>query len=244
MISGISIMLINVLPRSIVRMITRRIIDRKLSKYADITCKGSDILNQINEPVIFVCNHLSNADGLILNKVLSKINPTFVAGIKLSENKLTKLAYNVIKTTSIKPNSPDKEGLKNMINLVKSGESLLIFPEGTRSRKGSLIQAKRGILFIAKLTKVPIVPIGLTGTEVLLAINSKDQMSKETFRYADIEVNIGKPFDLPKKNKDLDRKDYEKYATDYIMNKIAELLPKKYKGVYSNDKNNMSSSDL
>lgn len=44
----------------------------------------------------------------------------------------------------------------------------MIFPEGTRSRVGSLIEAKKGILLIARMTGVPIVPIGLYGTEKLL----------------------------------------------------------------------------
>ncbi len=69
---------------------------------------------------------------------------------------------NVIKTTNIIPNTADKEGFKKIIKLVKQGERLLIFPEGTRSRVGSLLEAK--------MTGAP---IGLNGTEKLLPDHRK-----------------------------------------------------------------------
>jgi 1-acyl-sn-glycerol-3-phosphate acyltransferase len=94
---------------------------------------------------------LSNADGLVLNRVLRLTDPTFVAGVKLSENSVTNIGMNVVKTTHIVPDSADHEGLKKIIRLVKSGENILIFPEGTRSRTGSMIKAKKGILLIARL---------------------------------------------------------------------------------------------
>lgn len=106
---------------------------------------------------IFICNHLSNSDGLVLNRALKEIDPTFVAGVKLSNNTVTSIGVNVMKTTNIKPNTADKEGLKKIIKLVKQGASLLIFPEGTRSRVSSLIEAKKGIFLIAKMTGAPIV---------------------------------------------------------------------------------------
>ena len=95
--------------------------------------------------------------GLVLNRALKEIDPTFVAGVKLSNNTVTSIGVNVMKTTNIKPNTADKEGLKTIIKLVKQGASLLIFPEGTRSRVSSLIEAKKGIFLIAKMIGAPIV---------------------------------------------------------------------------------------
>ncbi|MNC53446.1 acylglycerophosphoethanolamine acyltransferase [compost metagenome] len=108
----------------------------------------------------------------------------------------------------------------------------MIFPEGTRSRVGSLIEAKKGILLIARLTGAPIVPIGLYGTEKLLPINEEGDMRAETFNYADIHINIGKQFEFHKRVKEQDKKEYEDLTMKYIMKKIAELLPEHYRGVY------------
>ncbi|WP_438444033.1 lysophospholipid acyltransferase family protein [Gorillibacterium sp. sgz5001074] len=232
MISTTAAKLLQILPHSWVKSISKKMIDRYLDKYANIQLVGSENLQGIMTPTIFVCNHLSNADGLVLDKVLKEIDPTFVAGEKLSTNTVTSIGVHAIKTTNIKPNSADKEGLEKVIQLVKQGESILIFPEGTRSRSGSLAEAKKGILLIARMTGAPLVPIGLYGTEQLLPIHQDGEMQAETFHPADVHIRIGQQFELQKRAKDQDRKEYEEYTLRWIMMKIAELLPEAYRGIY------------
>jgi len=232
MITNTTAKIINMIPDRFVTYISKKVVDKYLKKYANINIKGSENLKGIKTPTIFICNHLSNSDGLVLDKVLKEIDPTFVAGVKLSNNAVTNIGVNVIKTTNIKPNSADKEGLKKVIKLAKQGESLLIFPEGTRSRAGSLIEAKKGIILIARMTGAPIIPIGIYGTEKLLPIDKDGDMSAETFNYADVHINIGKQFEVPKRAKEQDKKEYEDFTTKNIMKKIAELLPENYRGVY------------
>lgn len=232
MISATTAKIINILPNKFVTYISKKMVNKYLKKYASISIQGSENLKGLKIPTIFICNHLSNSDGLVLDKALKEIDRTFVAGIKLSINAITSIGVNVVKTTNIKPNTVDKDGLKKIVSLVKQGESLLIFPEGTRSRVGSLIEAKRGVLLIARMTGAPIVPIGLYGTEKLLPINKEGDMSAETFNYADVHINIGKQFEFPKRAKEQDKKEYEDFAIRYIMKKIAELLPENYRGVY------------
>jgi 1-acyl-sn-glycerol-3-phosphate acyltransferase len=232
MINSTMAKLLNIIPDRLVIFISKKIVDKYLRKYANIKINGSENLKGITTPVIFICNHLSNSDGLVLDKALKIIDPTFVAGAKLSNNAVTNIGLNVIKTTTIKPNSADKESIKKVINLVKQGESLLVFPEGTRSRAGSLIEAKKGIILIARMTGAPIIPIGLYGTEKLLPINSGGDMSAESFNGADVHVNIGKQFEIPKRTKEQDKKDYEEITLKNMMMKISELLPENYRGVY------------
>lgn len=231
MISSTAVKIINILPGKFSSFISKKVVDKYLKKYAIINIEGSEYLKNIKTPTIFICNHLSNSDGLVLEKALKEIDPTFVAGVKLSSNSLTSIGINVIKTTNIKPDTADREGLKKIIKLVKQGESIVIFPEGTRSRVGSLIEAKKGILLISKMTGASIVPIGLYGTEKLMPINKED-MGSETFNYADVHINIGKQFELPMIETEQNKKDYEDFAIKYAMKKIAGLLPENYRGVY------------
>ncbi|HHX59963.1 MAG TPA: 1-acyl-sn-glycerol-3-phosphate acyltransferase [Epulopiscium sp.] len=232
MISATTAKIIKFLPDKCVTYISKRIVEKYLEKYAHINIEGSENLKGIKTPTIFICNHLSNSDGLVLDKVLKEIDPTFVAGVKLENNFLTSIGVNVMKTTNIKPNTADKEGLKKIIKIVRQGESILVFPEGTRSRVGSLIEAKKGILLIARMTGAPIIPIGLYGTEKLLPIDKEGDMSMETFNYAEVHIRIGKQFEFPVREKKQDKKDYEDFATQYVMKKIAELLPENYRGLY------------
>ena len=168
-----------------------------------------------------------------MNKVLKeKYDPTFVAGIKLSDDPVTRLGTMMVKNIGIKPNSADKEAITNMVKLVRGGENLMIFPEGTRSRTGAMIEAKKGILLIARLTKATIVPIGMTGTEILLPINDNGDMGGEKFNYADVNIKFGEPISLPTKEKEEDKHQYDERCMEYIMKSIANLLPEKYRGVY------------
>ncbi|MCR8645500.1 1-acyl-sn-glycerol-3-phosphate acyltransferase [Paenibacillus sp. N1-5-1-14] len=232
MISTTTAKIINSLPDKLVTYVSKKIVTRYLKKYANIKITGMENLKGIQTPTIFICNHLSNSDGLVLDKALKEVDPTFVAGEKLSHHAVTSIGVNVIKTTTIKPNTADKEGIERIIKLVKQGESLLIFPEGTRSRTGSLIEAKKGILLIARLTGAPIVPIGLYGTEKLLPINKEGDMKAESFNHADVYINIGKQFEVHKRAKEQDKNEYEEFAINNMMKRIAELLPEDYRGVY------------
>lgn len=166
--------LIEFLPEKIVIKIARRTIDGYLNKYAKINVNGYENIKKANGAKLFVCNHLSNSDGIVLDKILKKeYDPTFVAGVKLNDDPVTNLGIKIIKHISIKPNTADKEAIIEMINILKGGENLLLFPEGTRSRTGRLIEGKKGAILVARMSKANIIPISLTGTEKLLPINGK-----------------------------------------------------------------------
>ncbi|MCX7884881.1 MAG: 1-acyl-sn-glycerol-3-phosphate acyltransferase [Caloramator sp.] len=221
-------------PSFILKPFSKIIIDYYINKYANIEVHGIENIKKINEPVIFVCNHLSNSDGLILNKILKKFKPYFVAGVKLASNPVSRIGLEAVNIIPIHPNTPDTDALRKCIEKIKEGKSILIFPEGTRSRTGKMIEGKKGVVLIAKKTGAKIVPLGLTGTEKLMPINDKD-MAREKFIHANVKVNIGAPFYLPEKDIKEDKENYNEKCLNIIMTKIAQLIPYEYRGVYSND---------
>lgn len=232
MISPTMAKLIAKIPKGFVNLMSKKLMDYYINKYANLEVKGLEHIKQVKGPVIFVCNHLSNSDGLILNKVLKPYDVTFVAGMKLSNDPITNMGINIVKTITIKPNSADKDAISKVVHTLKSGNNVAIFPEGTRSRVGSMIEAKRGIVLIARLTKAPIIPIGIWGTEKLLPINKDGNMSGEKFNYAEVKVNIGESITLPAKEKEEDKHSYEERTLNFIMKSIANLIPESYRGVY------------
>lgn len=232
MISEAALKIIDFLPDKMVSFIANKLIDSYIEKYANIKTYGIEKLKDIKSPIIFICNHLSNADGIVMSRLLKNYNVTFVAGIKLTDNKLTKLGFHVAKTIHIKPNSADKEAISKIVNTLKQGNNIMIFPEGTRSRNGKMIEGKKGLLLMAKLSKATIIPMGIWGTEELLPIND-DNMTSERFNYADVNINIGDPITLSSKIEDEDKSEYHDRLMKEIMTSIAVLLPEKYRGVYS-----------
>ncbi len=231
------------LPKKLAKKIANIFFNNLIQRYAQIEVTGYENLAAITGPILFISNHLSNADGLVLNRVLEKEEVTFVSGVKLSENTFTRLGIIALNTTPIIPNSSDKSGIEKVIKIMKSGHHVLIFPEGTRSRTKSMIEGKKGILLIRRFVKATVVPIGITGTERLLPINDSD-MAKEKFHKEKVTVSFGQPILLPEKAVDESRKDYEDRLLPILMYSIAALLPMQYRGVYSNPDDVKASSDI
>ncbi|MCW6086072.1 MULTISPECIES: lysophospholipid acyltransferase family protein [Clostridium] len=233
MISPTMTKIIGHMPKGLLKFLSQKILNRYINNYANLTINGKENLKNIDKPIIFISNHLSNSDALIINKVLEDQDITFIAGVKLKDNSLTKLGLEITKTIPIKPNTADKEAIYNIVKTLKAGNNILIFPEGTRSRTAKLMEPKKGVVLIQKLSKANIVPLGISGTEKLLPINDKD-MALERFQFANVAVNIGKALELPKKNKEESKHEYEDRLMDYFMGEIAKLIPKKYRGIYDN----------
>ncbi|WP_411682570.1 lysophospholipid acyltransferase family protein [Clostridium thailandense] len=223
--------IVGCLPKSLIRFFSRKLIDKYLKTYAYIEVTGMENLENVEKPILFICNHLSNSDGLIIDKVLKDQDITFVAGAKLSKNPLTSLGVYVTKTITINPNTADKEAISEIVKTLRAGKNVLIFPEGTRSRTGSLIKAKKGIVLIQRLTRASVIPLGICGSEKLLPVHDKD-MGQEKFYHAKVKLSIGKELQLPAKGVKEEKHEYEERTTNFLMKKIAELLPLEYRGVY------------
>ena len=222
---------IGYLPKGLIRFLANKILYGYIDKFANITVTGKENLKNVKKPILFICNHLSNSDALILSRVFKEQDLTFVAGVKLNDNVLTNLGMNITKTINIKPNTADKEAISNIVSCLKAGNNMLIFPEGTRSRTGGMNEAKKGIVLIQRLSKANVIPVGLSGSDKLLPINDSD-MALESFQHAEVHVNIGKCIELEPKSKNEDRHTYDDKAMVFYMRNIAKLLPEEYRGVY------------
>src|SRR5512145_1152103 len=94
--------------------------------------------------------------------------------------------------------NPDLKALRKMIGLMENGNSLVIAPEGTRSRTGALIEGKPGVAYLAARSGFPVVPVAITGTEDNVIFGNVKR-----FRKSNVTLTGGKPFivpPLPKEN--------------------------------------------
>jgi 1-acyl-sn-glycerol-3-phosphate acyltransferase len=114
--------------------------------------------------------------------------------------------------------------LKSARNELEKGLILGMFPEGGRSRDGKLRKGKTGSVVIASKTNVPILPVGIAGTDKIKGTNW-------LWKRLDIVVNIGKPFKLPPTSGRMSKSQMQLLTTQ-LMKEIAALLPPEYQGDY------------
>lgn len=118
-----------------------------------------------------------------------------------------------------------RELLKQVEQTLNKGSVIGIFPEGKRSHQGKLQAGKPGLALLASRMHIPILPVGISGTDKIHGISW-------LWKRPHIVVNIGKPFYLPQPNGRL-TKLQRKELTDLMMKEIAALLPPEYQGVYA-----------
>lgn len=114
--------------------------------------------------VILAPNHRSFLDPWIVGICLRR--PIyFVAKRELFQKRWMGWFLNSLGAFPIRRGESDEEAMETARMLVERGEAILIFPEGTRIRRGSLGEAKRGVGRLALETGAPVVPIAVLGTE-------------------------------------------------------------------------------
>ena len=117
-------------------------------------------------PVVFMGNHQGYADILVLCAVLDKFQFGFVAKEELG--KIPKYGDAILGIRSVLMNRGDaRDSVKSIlegIQYIKDGFSLCIFPEGTRSKGGPMIEFHKGSFKLATKPQVPIIPITINGS--------------------------------------------------------------------------------
>lgn len=118
-----------------------------------------------NTAVLFVSNHQSNFDIPILMAHIDR-EKGFVAKENLEKLPLISQWMRHIHCVFIKRGSPRDAAIaiNQGIKLLKAGYSMVIFPEGTRSKDGALQEFKPGALKLATKAGVPIVPVAISGS--------------------------------------------------------------------------------
>ncbi len=112
--------------------------------------------------------------------------------------------------------SKAKKTLTAAIKRIQEGESVLLFPEGTRTRDGKLQQFKRGAFHMAFASTATIVPVKIQGTFELLPRTERLPKTNQV-----ITVTIGKPIAPPKKESK-ERNDREQEIT--LMEEAHEAI--------------------
>ena len=161
----------------------------------------------IDEPCIVCANHINywDAVGLV---VTSKKRIRFIAKEDLFNSRFLNWLAHIFDVIPIKRGKRDLDSMKICLKALKNGETLGIFPEGTRKGLAKGAKVQNGAAYMAMKAKVKVVPVGIQG-------NFKP--------FTKVKLNYGKPLDFSKLNKENPEKDNLELATKEIIDNIVML---------------------
>jgi glycerol-3-phosphate dehydrogenase (NAD(P)+) len=171
----------------IVYWVTRAIIQPFFHLYFRLSRIGRENI-PASGPVIFASNHRSFLDPFIVG-VLCRRPVYYVAKSEIFKNPFVAWFVSSLGAFPVRRGAGDPDMLKTARAILDRGDCLLIFPEGTRTRPGSLGRPKRGVGRLALETGAPVVPVALIGTEAV--------RRGWRIRPKKIRARIGRPLTFP-----------------------------------------------
>ena len=127
-----------------------------------------------NKGVILIANHSSYLDHYVIGLTIMcryHRRVRFLAKKEHFNSPFQKWLHQLLGAFPIDREKGGKEGLQSVVNLLKQGEIVLLYPEGTRSRDGLLHSFKPGILYTHYNSGCQIVPVGINGAYDVLPSN-------------------------------------------------------------------------
>lgn len=170
----------------------------------------------LDGPVIVAANHVTNFD--VFPMQLSLPRPIFYMGkAELFNNPLTDVLFRNLGAFPVTREKKDPWAYNHALKVLEHGQTLGMFPEGTRSRGRGLGVAKTGVARMSIETGTPIVPMAITGS---------DKFFKHFPRRTRVTVRLLPPI-LP------GPRETPLALTDHLMFSLASVLPLEMRGVYS-----------
>lgn len=111
---------------------------------------------------ILCSNHLSWYDPLIIATTKKIPQCSFLAKEELFKVPVIRFLAKSIDVVPIKRGEGDLGAMRKTIAMVNDKKTLIIFPEGTRSKTGKLGEGKDGVAFIAKKTNCVVIPCSIS----------------------------------------------------------------------------------
>ncbi len=180
-------------------------------------------------PVILASNHRSFLDSFFIPLVMRR-RVTFVAKAEYFDDAKTAWFFRSCGQIPIRREggSASERALASATEVLRSGNVFGIYPEGTRTRDGKLHRGHTGVARLAMACNVPIVPVGLIGTDEVQPIDSR---LPRLFR--PVTIRFGEPIDPARyAGREHDRMALRE-LTDEVMYEINELSGYEYVDTYA-----------
>jgi 1-acyl-sn-glycerol-3-phosphate acyltransferase len=166
--------------------------------------------------VVLVANHLTEFDVFPMQFVLPRLI-FFMGKAELFKNPLIDPVFRRLGGFPVYRGERDDWAVQHALRLLEHGQVLGMFPEGKRSRGRGLRTAKTGAARFAIQSGAPIVPMAVVGT---------DRVFRRFPRRTRVTIIVGAPIYPGKDDSPLE-------LTDRAMFTLAQMLPRRLRGVYA-----------
>ncbi len=116
---------------------------------------------------ILCSNHISYVDPVIIASIFPRYL-YYMAKVELFKNSFLASIVTFLNTFPVKRESFDRKALRCTLDILEHNQVVGIFPEGTRSPDGIIKKAQGGVGMIAVMSKSPIIPVGISGTNKII----------------------------------------------------------------------------
>ena len=124
-------------------------------------CQGRHHLPETGGAII-CANHQSHLDPPLVGMAPSR-HCIYLARKSLFKNPLFGFIISMLDAIPLNRDGMGIEGIKATLRKLKAGETVVMFPEGTRTKTGEMQTLKSGFITLARRAKVPLVPCGFVG---------------------------------------------------------------------------------
>jgi glycerol-3-phosphate dehydrogenase (NAD(P)+) len=139
-------------------------------------------------PVIIAANHRSFLDPFVIG-TMARRPVYYMAKQEIFANRFLAWLLNALGAFPVRRGEGDEDTIETTRAILARGDIVLIFPEGTRTRPGSLGKPKRGVGRFALETGAPVVPVAVLGTE--------DVRRGWRIRPRKVKIRAGRPLSFP-----------------------------------------------
>ena len=153
---------------------------------------GRENIAKAGDNAIIALNHVSFLDAALALSILDK-EPVFAIDHGIAQRWWVKPFLKLTRAMPLDPSRP--LATRSLINAVKNGESLVIFPEGRLTVTGSLMKVYDGVGMIAEKSGAPIVPVRIEGLEATIFSRlTREQVRRRWF--PKVRVTVLEPVSL------------------------------------------------
>jgi len=167
--------------------------------------------------VLLVANHTSYFDPPIVGVSYGK-KTAFLARKTLFKKGFFAWLYPRLNAIPVDQDGPDMGSLKRIIKELKSGNPVLIFPEGQRSDNGEILKGEAGVGLVIAKSKAPVLPLLISG-----AYEAFPRGAKFPKMFTKITVSVGEMIAFDENGLNIKSRENYQNISDQVMDSIAAL---------------------